>query len=228
MLKNEQRFNMLMVHNVNNFILKNNGKNKQRKYYECICDCGNITYACKKDLANGHKKSCGCLKKVGPKPIHNDTNKPFYKTWCHLKERCNNKNCKAYPNYGGREIVHDPRWEKYENFKKDMSFKYIYAQLKYKNKITKRNPLSIERIDVNGNYCKENCIFIPRGNQNKNKRNNKKFKAISPEGKEYISNNQAEFARQFNLKDKQISKCLLKQNKIHFGWFFEYIKEGDK
>jgi len=96
---------------------------------------------------------------------HYETYSQFYHIWSNMKHRCNNKNCKDYKNYGGRGIVYDPKWGDYLNFKEDMYFKYLYAtkQLKVKRP-------SIERIDVNGNYCFNNCCFIEKRDQNKNTR----------------------------------------------------------
>lgn len=143
----------------------------------------------------------------------------FYYYWSHLKQRCNNPKSKRYKDYGGRGITYDPKWETFEGFKKDMFFKYLYAlkQLQLKQP-------SLERLNVNGNYCFDNCIFIEFLDQNKNKQQNKWFKAISPKGKIYKSKNQREFARKNNFCYKRLNKCL-NSNETYRKWKFEYMRE---
>ena len=49
-----------------------------RRLWECRCQCGNTTYACKSNLLMGKNKSCGCMKKGRPsKKVNNSNRKPF-------------------------------------------------------------------------------------------------------------------------------------------------------
>ena len=82
----------------------------------------------------------------------------LYNIWNGMKARCENKNVKQYVYYGGRGIKLHKSWKKFENFLNDMGQTY-------------KNGLSIERVDVNGDYCKENCKWIPRNEQTRNRRN---------------------------------------------------------
>lgn len=114
---------------------------------------------------------------------HKNVNTKLYKMWAGIKSRCNNPNCVGYKDYGGRGITYDPNWEDFLSFKKDMYIKYLYAkkQLKIKN-------ISIERINVNGHYCFENCIFIERKNQGKNTRKTLNNQNILDVDLEYFNN----------------------------------------
>lgn len=79
-----------------------------------------------------------------------------YTSWYNMKQRCTDKNNRAYKWYGARGITYDPRWENFENFYADMG----------------RCPpdFTIERKDNNGNYNKENCVWLLKTEQNKNQR----------------------------------------------------------
>lgn len=79
-----------------------------------------------------------------------------------MKYRCFFKDNPAWQYYGGRGITVCNEWLNFENFRNDMEDSY-------------RPGLSLERIDVNGNYCKDNCIWIPRKDQMKNTTRTKKY-----------------------------------------------------
>jgi hypothetical protein len=192
-------------------------------YARCKCDCGKIKNISIYSLLYGTSKSCGCLNIRLLKErsyIHGDCNTNFYKSWTHLKERCDNPNNKRYRDYGGRGITYDSKWKKYLGFKKDMYLKYLLAKRKYKvNRF-----LSIERLDVNGDYCFDNCCFIPRKEQAKNTRKNKWFLATNLKTGETIKgSNQSIFAKENNLNSKSISKVLNGQRGKTGGWTFVYI-----
>ncbi len=95
---------------------------------------------------------------------HGLTRTPIYRSWRHMIERCINKNDSAYKYYGGRGISVCKKWLDFIGFKDDMYKSYL--KHKENNKST-----TIERIDVNGNYCKENCKWIINEEQGKNKTN---------------------------------------------------------
>lgn len=85
-----------------------------------------------------------------------------YRTWSHMKGRCQDKNDKQYKNYGGRGITICDKWQSFEGFWEEMGSSY-------------EDHLTLERINVNGNYCKENCKWATWAEQRKNKQNTRKI-----------------------------------------------------
>lgn len=86
--------------------------------------------------------------------------------WAQMRYRCNNQNAKNYHNYGGRGITVCDEWNDYTMFKK-------WAISNGYNENVERGRCTIDRIDVNRNYCPENCRFIDIETQERNKRNNR-------------------------------------------------------
>ena len=135
--------------------------NKKWNYCLCRCDCGKYIETLKKSLTGHQIKSCGCkYNKVNVKQYKN-----FYFVYQHLLRRCNNPKDKEYHNYGGRGI--QCLWKKFEEFKNDMYDSY----LKHLEKYGKENT-TLDRINNDGNYCKENCRWATIKEQNRNKRTN--------------------------------------------------------
>jgi hypothetical protein len=201
-------------------------RRKKRTIWLCRCSCGEYIEIRADQITSGKAKSCGCLQKdtVTKHGFWNtDYSKgtmKFYKVWQSLRARCDNPNLGCYENYGGRGITYDPRWSDFLEFKKDMYLKYLYAvkQKKLKN-------ASIERLDVNGNYNKENCTFIERTEQLKNKRDTHSFIAYSPDGEEIKAKNANEFAKKHGLSSSPIYRCLNGESEIYKGWRFKKITD---
>lgn len=176
-------------------------------YWNCICDCGNKKVICGSSMKNGSTKSCGCLhieinQNRTPSRKHGEGNKTTeYKTWAGIKRRCTNPNEKSYPNYGGRGIKMCTEWlNSYETFLADMG-----------RKPTPQH--SIDRIDNNGDYCKENCRWVTQIEQCNNQRNNVIVKHKTT-GIIYSSLASAE--RATGYKAKIIGQQLYRKNKSEF------------
>ena len=115
------------------------------------CDCGE-TFKSNGGARNSKYKSCAkCWNKIRgyESRRYNDLEdyKPVYQTWRGMKERCNNPNNSHYPCYGALGIKVCDSWSDKED-----GFRNFY------NDMGKRpSNMTLDRIDVNGNYCKENC-----------------------------------------------------------------------
>lgn len=155
-----QRFGRLTV------VCKNDERYDGRHtFWKCKCDCGNEIVVRKDSLLNGHSKSCGCYLQEryrdGHLKTHGMKNTRIYRTWRSMKDRCTNKNCSNYNRYGGRGITVCDEWKNdFKNF-------YNWAMENgYSDELT------IDRMNVNGDYCPENCRWVSILEQNYNKRNN--------------------------------------------------------
>lgn len=131
-------------------------------YWLCKCDCGNGTVVRSDQIVNKTTKSCGCSRydrKFNAKAGEKKSRKALFQTWAGMISRCYNIDDSAYNNYGGRGITVCERWR--------LSFQHFYDDM--------ARPLegySLDRIDVNGNYEKDNCRWATVEEQNRNKRNN--------------------------------------------------------
>lgn len=143
----------------------------------CQCDCGKTKNAILNNLRRGLTKSCGCLSSETT-ALRNTTHgssarktkTPEYRAWSALKNRCNNPNNNRYHVYGGRGISFCKEWESFEQFLSDMGPRPAMT--------------SIDRIDNNKGYSKENCRWATIKQQ---MRNTTRCRPVTYEGCNFVS-----------------------------------------
>lgn len=129
----------------------------------CECECGNKTTVLTSCLRGGRSQSCGCInREISRKRLltHGDSNTRLYSIWASMRERCRNSSDKNYHHYGGRGISVCNEWDSYIIFK-EWALNNGYHE-----------DLTLDRIDVNGNYEPTNCRWVTMNIQANNKRNN--------------------------------------------------------
>ena len=132
--------------------------------WNCRCECGKTKTVGAAALKSGLTVSCGCFHKEAVTK-HGKSHERIYSSWKGMTARCQNPKDPAYKNYGGRGISVCAEWQDFEVFR-EWALQNGY-----------QDDLTIERKDVNGNYCPENCCFIPKAEQSKNRRNTFKITA---------------------------------------------------
>ena len=157
------RFNYLTV---TRFDHRKQVQGGTRLYWECQCDCGNTVVVEAAKLRSGHTQSCGCYQKkraaeARTKHGHcgrKNPKSPIYESWRAMRERCSNPKSIGWKHYGGRGITVCKQWQDdFGAFLKDMG-------------PTWKPDLTIDRIDVDGNYEPGNCRWATMAEQVRNTR----------------------------------------------------------
>lgn len=126
----------------------------------CKCDCGNYTKVRAHHLKGGQIVSCGCYHDE-VNVTHRLSYTKLYRTWASMKDRCHNLNAYEFKRYGERGISVCDEWRN--------SFEAFYEWAVANGY---EEGLSIDRIDVNGNYEPSNCRWVDMKAQGRNRRSN--------------------------------------------------------
>lgn len=183
----------------------------------CKCDCGNEVYVSMENFREGGQISCGCARfdigryNIEHKTTHGASSKTgshsedhrLYSVWLGIRERCNKPSSSSYKYYGGRGIKICDEWNNSFEAFRDWAYSTGY------DRVAPTHACTIDRIDVNGDYCPENCRWATAKQQSNNKRNNKFF-TIGSE-----THTMAEWC-----EIRNVSKRLVK-DRVSRGWDIE-------
>ena len=180
-------------------VIREAGRTKSgNALWSCTCDCGGEKIVSSDGLRSGRTQSCGCIKReqnVEMFTTHGERHSSIYKLWASIKNRCYNKNAHKYADYGERGIKVCEEWETDYIAFRDWCLSNGYIK-----------GLTIERIDVNGDYSPSNCIFATQKIQQNNRRNNHR---ITYEG---VTKTLSQWAEHLGMTYKML------EHRINRGW----------
>lgn len=184
-----QRFGKLVV-------IERAGTQNGHILWKCKCDCGNEIVTLMNSLRGGNTISCGCFRREKMREklqTHKMYGCKLYVKWQSMIRRCENPNEKAYKYYGGRGISVCKEWR--NDF---MTFYNWAISNGYEEHLT------IDRIDVNGNYEPSNCRWATWQEQQNNKRSNRNYNVFG----EVL--NLAQISKKYNISWNLLAKRLKK------------------
>jgi len=161
--------------------------------WDCLCDCGEHTLVPSSRLREKKTRSCGCLAKENKSNLtHGMSGTPTHRIWKSMLLRTRSNYPTSFKNYKGRGIDVCDRWLKFENFYKDMG--------------PRPKGKEIDRRDNNKGYYPDNCRWVSRTINSRNKRSNK---IISFNGKSQCL---SEWAEEIGMNPTILGKRFLR------GW----------
>lgn len=182
-------------------VIKKSEDSSPRKIrYVCLCDCGNTKIISGNNLGIGRTESCGCLwrERVKNNGVeHGLSRTRIHKVWSGMIERCSLKSAGSYLNYGGRGISVCEEWKNFIKF-------YEWAM---ENGYS--DDLTLDRIDVNGNYEPGNCRWATHIQQSNNRRNNRFIECNG------VIHTEAEWSRMIGGGNGTVSR------RLKHGWSIE-------
>lgn len=129
--------------------------------WRCVCECGKERVVKGTSLRTNEVQNCGCTPREIKIEVRKFPNYAEYRTWQGIKDRCFNENSHVYHRYGGRGITMSEDWvNDFSTFFRDVG-----------NRPTDKHTL--DRIDNDKGYSKDNCKWSTPYEQNRNKCNNK-------------------------------------------------------
>jgi hypothetical protein len=123
----------------------------------CKCECGNVFLKPARLIRKVTGTGCNKCQNI----THGLSTSRIHRIWTGIKTRTSPNNSEKYPHYSGRGITHCKEWDQFEPF-----YEWAMANGYSDN-------LSIDRIDVNGNYEPSNCRWVTMAEQAKNKTTNR-------------------------------------------------------
>lgn len=212
MININDRFGSLVVAG----FCKRKNKKDNHLLYVCRCDCGKEIIVRGSCLRSG-QKSCGCINKlnfVKRNTKHKMFGSRIYCIWNGILSRTKYKSLKDKKNYWGRGISVCKEWEDFSRFY-EWSLKNGYS-----------DNLTIDRIDVNGDYCPENCRWATRKEQSNNTTKNVRICFF---GKEKTISEWSDYLNiSYNTLWKRIKKCNSKKDlsiPVKKKFIIEYLGE---
>jgi hypothetical protein len=180
---------------------------RNHRRFLCRCECGNTKVVRSDHLTRGSILSCGCYNKdknIELHSTHHMTNTRLFYIWQSMKQRCYDTNCNTHKNYGARGISICDEW---------LNDFICFYNWSIGNGYS--DELSIDRIDVDGNYEPSNCRWATRKEQIRNRRNTK-----------YVTHNEETKALPEWCEIYGINYDKAK-GRLRLGWSFEKIFEID-
>ena len=179
-----KRYNWLTV--IDFYRVGENG-HTAKTVFICRCKCGNISH--QRDANLFKVKSCGCYARS--RTTNKVVGRPEYAVWIQMNQRCYNKRCRAYKNYGARGVMVCEAWRAKPGEKNATAFRAFLKHVGSRPKGACRQ-WSIERKNNNGNYEPGNVRWASNGDQSRNKRGNR---WLTFEGKTLVVTDWAKLVR---------------------------------